>query len=151
MQRELGCSECRNHSPNFALTRRHQRTPGQPAGFTGLALRPGCQRGWAYEPRGNSPMSLSQFANEPLDARFELRFDPDVQILMRLLGAFALRGVMPRDLQLQSHADLAHLIVNARLGAHDAQVLATRLAQGFGVVDVDWRAQAPADVVLNAG
>lgn len=95
-------------------------------------------------------MSLSQFANEPVDARFELRFEPEVQTLMRLLEAFALRGVMPRQVRLDPDDDLACLVVRARLGAHDAQVLATRLSTAVGVFDVGWRAEAPVPVAMSA-
>jgi hypothetical protein len=95
-------------------------------------------------------MSLSQFANEPVDARFEMRFDADAQTFMRLLEAFALRGVMPRQVRLDSDDDRACLVVRARLGAHDAKVLATRLSTAFGVFDVGWRAELPAAVALSA-
>ena len=95
-------------------------------------------------------MPLSQFANEPVDARFEMRFDADVQTLMRFLEAFALRGVMPRQVRLDSDDDLACLVMRARLGAHDAQVLATRLSTAFGVFEVSWRAEVPAAVALRA-
>ena len=95
-------------------------------------------------------MSLSQFANDPIDARFEMRFDADVQTLMRLLEAFALRGVMPRQVRLDPDDDLACLVVRARLGAHDAQVLATRLSTAFGVFDVGWRGEMPEAAALSA-
>jgi hypothetical protein len=58
--------------------------------------------------------------------------------------------VMPRQVQLDSDDDLACLVVHARLGAHDAQVLTTRLSTAVGVFDVDWRAEAPAAVALSA-
>lgn len=83
-------------------------------------------------------MFLSQFANEGVDARFELRLEPEVQTFMWLLAVFALRGVMPQQVRLDHHEDLALLVVHARLGAHDAQVLATRLSTAFGVVDAGW-------------